>query len=110
MWGYVLGAATLFGLIVTFGAWINGTLTRKVLLEHFAKMDQRFETLSRESSERFEALIKEMDQRFETLLKETSKRFEELSKQFNERFQALTKEVSKQHAKILEAIKSLKES
>ena len=62
LWEYVLGGATVFGLIVTIGAWLNGRITRReisrlIMEEHrttrelITRMDERFELLLRESSE-----------------------------------------------------------
>ena len=60
MWEYILGGATVFGLIVTLGAWINSRLTRKILINYFEKSDKRFEELFRRMDEHF----KRMDECF----------------------------------------------
>jgi hypothetical protein len=64
MWEYVLGGATLFGLIVGLFSIYNGRATRKLLLEEqrhtrelIAKIDERFTKID----ERFEILLKALD-------------------------------------------------
>jgi len=88
--------ATVFGLIVTLGAWINGRMTRKVLLEHFERitrvMNERFWELIKQHNE----LIKqhqELIRQHNELMKTLNKRFDELIKQHNE--------LIKQHNEIL---------
>lgn len=93
MWEYVLGGATVFGLIVGLFSIYNGRATRKLLVEEeritrglIAKMDERVAKMD----ERFA----KMDERFETLLKS---------------IKALIEQSSKEHAAILEAIRAGKE-
>jgi hypothetical protein len=64
MWEYVLGGATLFGLIVGLFSIYNGRATRKLLLEEqrhtrelIAKIDERIAKID----ERFEVLLKALD-------------------------------------------------
>ena len=76
MWEYVLGGATVFGLIVTLGAWLNGRMTRKAIMQYFEKSDERFEELLKE----VRRIGEESNRRFE----EISKRFDDLIKQHNE--------------------------
>lgn len=59
MWEYILGGATVFGLIVTLGAWINGRMTRGVMMEYFNRMDKRFDELLKRMDERLNELIKQ---------------------------------------------------
>ena len=80
MWEYILGGATVFGLIVTLGAWINGRLTRKILMDYFEKSDKRFEELFRRMDEHF----RKMDEHF--------KRMDEYFRRMDERFQELVKQ------------------
>ena len=76
MWEYVLGGATLFGLIVGLFSIYNGRATRKLLIEEekltreiiekisekidegFAKMDERFAKMD----ERFIEILEEIRQ------------------------------------------------
>jgi len=39
MWEYVLGGATVFGLIVAASYWIRGRLVRKALMQYFERME-----------------------------------------------------------------------
>ena len=39
MWEYILGGATVFGLIVTLGAWLNGRATRRVVMQNFERVE-----------------------------------------------------------------------
>ena len=71
MWEYVLGGATLFGLIVGLFSVYNGRATRKLLIEEekhtrelIAKMDERIATMNERFAkidERFEILLKALD-------------------------------------------------
>ena len=68
VWEYVLGGATIFGLIVGLFSLYNGRATRKLLLEEekytrelIIKMDERFSKMD----ERFA----KMDERFEEILR-----------------------------------------
>ena len=52
MWGYVLGGAALFGLIVGLFSFYNGRVTRKLILaqerrtqELIAKLSEQHETM-----------------------------------------------------------------
>lgn len=86
MWEYVLGGATVFGLIVAIGAWINGRLTRReisrlIVEEHratrelIAKMDERLAKVDERLAKmdewfaRMDERFARMDERFEALLK-----------------------------------------
>ena len=89
MWEYVLSEATIFGLIVTLGAWLNGRMIRKIIIQHFERMEQYFEKVEQHferSDRRFEELSKKMSKGFE----EMNKRFEELLKRMDERFNELS--------------------
>ncbi|KPV64353.1 MAG: hypothetical protein AOA65_0995 [Candidatus Bathyarchaeota archaeon BA1] len=77
LWEYVIGGATIFGLIVGLFSIYNGRATRKLLVEE--------ERMTRE-------LIAKMDERFAKM---------------DERFGQLLKESSEGHAKILEAIREI---
>jgi Zn-finger nucleic acid-binding protein len=86
LWEYVLGGASIFGLIVALGAWVNGRLTRGEISrliekehqatreligkmdERMVKMDERFAKMSERFAKTDERFAK-MDERFEMLLK-----------------------------------------
>jgi len=46
-----LGGATIFGLIVTLGTWLNGKVTRKIVVQHFKRIEQYFERSDRRFKE-----------------------------------------------------------
>ncbi|MCL7402323.1 MAG: hypothetical protein LZ168_06015 [Thaumarchaeota archaeon] len=75
MWEYVLGGATLFGLIVGLFSIYNGRATRKLLLEEqrhtrelIAKIDERIAKMDEIFAKMNERFTK-IDERFEVLLK-----------------------------------------
>ena len=81
LWEYVIGGATIFGLIVAVGAWLNGRITRREI----SKLIVEEHKATRELIAKIDERLAKMDERFELLLKESS-------------------EV---HSKILEAIREL---
>ncbi len=96
MWEYVLGGATIFGLIVALGTWFNGRVTRKIMIQHFERLDKRFEEVLKRVDGRFEGLVRGMDRRFEEVLSRMDERFNELIKQHNK--------LIEQHNKILKTL------
>lgn len=71
MWEYVVGGATIFGLIVAVGAWLNGRVTRReisrlIAEEHRAtrelirKMDGRLAKMDESSLKWMRGLLKWM--------------------------------------------------
>lgn len=72
MWEYVLGGASVFGLIVALGAWVNGRLTRREISRLIEKEHQATRELISKMDERFaktDERFAKMDERFEMLLK-----------------------------------------
>ena len=72
MWEYVLGGASVFGLIVAAGAWINGRLTRRETSRLIEKEHQATRELISKIDERMVKMderFAKMDERFEMLLK-----------------------------------------
>ena len=61
---YVVDGVTVFGLIVTLGAWLNGKITRRIVVEHFRRIEQYFE----ESDRRFEELLRKLEERMRSLI------------------------------------------
>ena len=70
MWDYVLVGATIFGSIVTIGAWLNGRATRKYVGR-----------LILEESKSTRELVEEVSKRMEKLLEEHGKILKKLSEQ-----------------------------
>jgi hypothetical protein len=75
VWEYVLGGATIFGLIVGLFSLYNGRATRKLLLEEekytrelIIKMDERFSKMDERFAKMDERFAK-MDERFEEILR-----------------------------------------
>jgi uncharacterized protein YneF (UPF0154 family) len=66
MWEYVLGGASLFGLIVGLFSIYNGRATRKLLIEEERLTREMIERLMEKMDERFA----KMDERFIEVLKE----------------------------------------
>ena len=64
LWEYVLGGASVFGLIVAAGAWINGRLTRREISRLIEKEHQA----TRELISKIDERMVKMDERFEALL------------------------------------------
>ena len=100
MWEYVLGGATVFGLIVTFGAWINGRLTRGEISRLIVEEHRVTREMIREMIARMDEYFKAMDKYFKAVdeyFKASNRRFEELLKRMDERFGELVR----QHNEIL---------
>jgi hypothetical protein len=83
MWEYVLGGASLFGLIVGLSSIYNGRATRKLLMEEerltremmeklMGKMDEGFRRMD-EGFRRMDERLAKMDERFIEVLKEIRK-------------------------------------
>ena len=72
MWKYILGGATVFGLIITLGAWINGRVTRreisKLIVEEHKVTRELMERMFAKSDERFQELLKEIRRANEGLI------------------------------------------
>ncbi|MCS7113158.1 MAG: hypothetical protein RMJ00_04970 [Nitrososphaerota archaeon] len=92
MWEYVLGGATIFGLIVGLFSVYNGRATRKLLIEE--------ERMTRELIARMDERLAKMDERFAKM----DERFAKM----DERFEMILKQSSEEHKKILEAMKELR--
>ncbi|MCX8205263.1 MAG: hypothetical protein N3H31_06405 [Candidatus Nezhaarchaeota archaeon] len=95
MWEYVLGGATVFGLIVGLFSIYNGRATRKLLMEEermtrslIAKMDERIAKVDERMAKMDERIAK-VDERLEAILRS---------------IEALIERGSKEHAAILEAV------
>jgi uncharacterized protein YneF (UPF0154 family) len=80
MWEYVLGGASLFGLIVGLFSIYNGRATRKLLIEEerltremierlMGKMDEGFRRMD-EGFRKMDERFAKMDERFIEVLKE----------------------------------------
>ncbi len=57
MWEYVLGGATLFGLIVGLFSVYNGRATRKLMLEQERRTQELIEKIAGRLSEQHETMI-----------------------------------------------------
>ncbi len=68
MWEYVIGGATIFGFIVTAGAWINGRLTRKAMAELIRSEGKITRDLIRSEGEITRELIKELSAQHRTMV------------------------------------------
>ena len=123
MWEYVVGGATIFGLIVAVGAWLNGRVTRReisrlIAEEHRAtrelirKMDERLAKMDERLAKVDEGFAK-MDERFAKMDERFAKideRFAKIDERFakmDERFEQILRESAEAHTKILEAIREL---
>ena len=116
MWEYVVGGATIFGLIVAVGAWLNGRVTRReisrlIAEEHRAtrelirKMDERLAKMDERLAKVDEGFAK-MDERFAKM----DERFAKIDERFakmDERFEQILRESAEAHTRILEAIREL---
>lgn len=101
MWEYVLGGATVFGLIMGLFSIYNGRVTRRgiamemrVTRELIAKMDERLLKIDERMSEGFLKMsegFSKMDERFGALLQS---------------IRDMAKQSMEEHRAILEAIKS----
>ena len=88
LWEYVIGGATIFGLIVAVGAWLNGRITRREI----SKLIVEEHKATRELIAKIDERLAKMDERF---------------MEMDKRFELLLKESSEAHSKILEAIRGL---
>jgi uncharacterized protein YneF (UPF0154 family) len=73
MWEYVLGGASLFGLIVGLFSIYNGRATRKLLIEEERLTREMIEKLMEKMDEGFRKMderFAKMDERFIEVLKE----------------------------------------
>jgi hypothetical protein len=57
LWEYVLGGATLFGLIVGLFSVYNGRATRKLMLEQERRTQELIEKIAGRLSEQHETMI-----------------------------------------------------
>lgn len=99
MWEYVLGGATVFGLIVTLGAWLNGRITRREVSRLIAEVHRATRELIAKMDERLTKMDDKMDEGFAKM----DERFAKM----DERFELLLRESSEAHSKILEVIREL---
>ena len=116
MWHYVLGAATIFGLIVGAFSVYNGRATRQLLLQEEKATRELLlqeEKAARELLAKMNETLAKMDERLvkmaERLIK-MDEGFKELFKGLKETIEAVSKRSSDEHLKILEAIKELAKS
>ncbi len=98
MWEYVLGGATLFGLIVGLFSVYNGRATRRLLAEE--------ERMTRELLVKMDERLAKMDERLARTDELLAKMDERLAK-MDERFEIILRQSSEEHRRILEAIREL---
>ncbi len=109
MWEYVVGGATIFGLIVAVGAWLNGRVTRREISRFIAEEHRATRELIRKMDERLAKMNERLAKADEGFAK-MDERFAKIDERFakmDERFEQILRESAEAHTRILEAIKEL---
>ncbi|MCX8205291.1 MAG: hypothetical protein N3H31_06545 [Candidatus Nezhaarchaeota archaeon] len=110
MWEYVLGGATVFGLIVAVGTWFNGRVTRReisrLIVEEHRTTREEISKLIVEELKATRELIAKMDERIARVderMAKADERFESLLRAIEAHSRASTQ----QHEEILNWVKQL---
>jgi protein tyrosine/serine phosphatase len=97
MWEYVLGGASLFGLIVGLFSIYNGRATRKLLMEE--------ERLTREMIEK---LVGKIDEGFRRM-DEGFRRMDEGFRRMDERFAKMDERFAKMDERFIEVLREIRQ-
>jgi len=69
MWEYILGGATIFGLIVGLFSWYNGRLTRKEVTRLIEGEDRRTRELIKEEGRKSRELLEKPSEQHMVMIK-----------------------------------------
>ncbi len=68
MWEYIFGGATIFGAIVTLGAWLNGRAIRKYIGKLIEEEGKRTRELIEEEGKRTRELLEKLSEQHMTII------------------------------------------